>query len=371
MNRNQPQKNNKKEEEVGEESIQQKSSSRRRRCRCFVLNVYISPIKNVDEDEEEEEVETEEEAAETALEVATQGRKRRRNTISKQNHLFEKEEEGDTHTEETDNDDDDDNNEEEEDIDIEIKESDDEDDIEIEIEETEDERETIVKGGDSTHAHTHTRNPFSVSAFSSSLSLSSLTTDITKSTPTSFKNSTWVSSSSSSHSTTEEQVLTRRREESTIKRRTSVTFNEDINVRKIQAMSNVKGVVKQELWFQDVELLQMKKKTRALIEKVDASGHCNGKKYCTRGLEKYMACPHQRATKRCQGWEAVFLEQERQRQLQIYDDASIRRFYKQTANINVMEATNRAHLNAEEVASFYTTSTTAKITDTSTSDDDI
>jgi len=84
-----------------------------------------------------------------------------------------------------------------------------------------------------------------------------------------------------------------------IKRRTSITFNEDVNVQKIQAISKVKGAVKQELWFQDIEYTQIKKKIRALIEKVDAaSGQYDGNKYCTRGLEKYMECPQKRASKK-------------------------------------------------------------------------
>jgi len=155
-----------------------------------------------------------------------------------------------------------------------------------------------------------------------------------------------------------------RREESTITRRTAITFNEDINVRKIQAILNVKGAVKQELWYQAVEYLQIKQKTRALIDKVDALGHCDGKKYCTRGLEKYMACPQQRASKKCQGWEAVFREQKRQRQLQTYDAEAIGQCYQQTAAINVMEATHRGQVNAAEVASFYTTSTATTTTTT-------
>jgi len=147
-----------------------------------------------------------------------------------------------------------------------------------------------------------------------------------------------------------------------IKRRTSITFNEDVNVRTIQAISNVKGAVKQELWFQDIEYSQIKKKTRALIEKVDSTGTFDGKKYCTRGLEKYMECPQKRASKKYQGWDSVLMEQEMQRNLQIYDDESISGFYKQTAQENVVEATNRAQLDAEEVASFYTTDTSAAAT---------
>jgi len=78
-----------------------------------------------------------------------------------------------------------------------------------------------------------------------------------------------------------------------IQRRTSITFNdEDINnVRKIEAISQVKegAVVKQELGCQDIEYTQqIKKKIRALIDKVDAaSGHYyNGTEYGTRGLEE-------------------------------------------------------------------------------------
>jgi len=146
-----------------------------------------------------------------------------------------------------------------------------------------------------------------------------------------------------------------------IKRRTSITFNEDVNVRNIQAISKVKGAIKQELWFQDVEYSQIKKKTRALIEKVDSTGTFDGNKYCTRGLEKYMECPQKRASKKYQGWDSVLMEQEMQRNLQIYDDESISGFYKQTAQENVVEATNRAQLDAEEVAAFYTTQTTTTI----------
>merc|ERR1712238_583733 len=137
----------------------------------------------------------------------------------------------------------------------------------------------------------------------------------------------------------------------------SITFNEDVNVRNIQAISQVQGAVKEELWFQDSEYSQIKKKTKALIDKVDASGTFDGKKYCTRGLEKYMECPQQRAMKKYHGWDSVLMEQEMQRNLQIYDDESIGQFYAITAKENVTAATTRAQLDAQEVASFYTTDT--------------
>merc|ERR1712194_609553 len=86
------------------------------------------------------------------------------------------------------------------------------------------------------------------------------------------------------------EIRVPRRRES-IKRRTSITFHEDVsNVRKIQAISQVKGAsVKQESGCQDIEYTQqIKKKICALIDKVDAaSGQYDGTKYGTCGLEQY------------------------------------------------------------------------------------
>jgi len=138
-----------------------------------------------------------------------------------------------------------------------------------------------------------------------------------------------------------------------IKRRRSIQFSEDVNVRKIQPTSKVNGAVKEELWYQGDEYNTIKKKTFALLKKVDSNGINNGKKYCTRGLEKYMECPQKRESEKYQAWDSVLMEQEMQRELNIYDDESLGRFYKQTSNLSVVEATNRAALDAEEVASFY------------------
>jgi len=149
-----------------------------------------------------------------------------------------------------------------------------------------------------------------------------------------------------------------------IQRRTSITFNDVVKVQKIQALSKVQGAVKQELWFQDIEYTHIKQKIRAVIDKVDATSsgqYYDRNKYCTRGLEKYMECPQKRAFKKYQGWDSVLMEQEMQRNLHIYDDEAIGQFYAKTAQENVVEATNRAQLDAEEVASYSATDTTTVV----------
>jgi len=148
-----------------------------------------------------------------------------------------------------------------------------------------------------------------------------------------------------------EVKLPMRRE--SIRRRRSIQFDEDVHVRKIQPATSVKGAEKKEMWFQDDEYHTIKKKTRALLDKVDSNGIVNGKKYCTRGLEKYMEDPRKRAEEKYQAWDSVLMEQEMQRKLKIFDDESMGRFYKRTSITSAAEAHSRATADAAEVATFY------------------
>jgi len=148
-----------------------------------------------------------------------------------------------------------------------------------------------------------------------------------------------------------EVKLPMRRE--SIKRRRSIQFDEDVYIRKIQPTTTVKGADKKELWFQDDEYSTIKKKTRALLKKIDSNGVVNGKKYCTRGLEKYMEDPTKRAQEKYQAWDSVLMEQEMQRKLKIFDDESMGKFYKRTSITSAAEAHSRANADAVEVASFY------------------
>lgn len=137
-----------------------------------------------------------------------------------------------------------------------------------------------------------------------------------------------------------------------VTRRRSITFNEDVNVRSIQPAKTLASEP-EKLWFQDDEYAKIKRKTRALLDKVDYdTGLVNGKKYCTRGLEGYMQPSHQREATKFSAWDSVLLEQEMQRRKNTFCDESIGKMYKQTTTRSTIEATRRAHLDAEEVASF-------------------
>ena len=75
-----------------------------------------------------------------------------------------------------------------------------------------------------------------------------------------------------------------------IKRRTSITFRDSVNVRNVPPAQNLTDEP-ESLWFQEDEYIEMKQKIRSLLEKVQRNGSkkvANGKgHYCTRGLERF------------------------------------------------------------------------------------
>ena len=67
----------------------------------------------------------------------------------------------------------------------------------------------------------------------------------------------------------------------------SCTFNEEAEVIHIAAATTLTG---ESLWYNKEDFNNFRKKTIRIINNVDETGRCkNGKRYCTTGLEKYMA----------------------------------------------------------------------------------
>ena len=67
----------------------------------------------------------------------------------------------------------------------------------------------------------------------------------------------------------------------------SCSFIEEAEVIHVPAATSLTG---ESLWYQKEDFDNFRKKTQRIINNVDENGiGKNGKKYCTRGLEKYMA----------------------------------------------------------------------------------
>jgi len=135
-----------------------------------------------------------------------------------------------------------------------------------------------------------------------------------------------------------------------VKRRRSITFKEQV---KVQPMEPAKSLAEnpESLWFQEDEYEKIKMKTVALIHKVAEDGTLDGKKYCTRGLEKWMT-PEATQVKKRQAWDNVLNEQYLQRQEGAFNDEQLALMYKHSTARSQMEASKRASKDAQEVEGY-------------------
>lgn len=139
-----------------------------------------------------------------------------------------------------------------------------------------------------------------------------------------------------------------------VQRRRSIAFD---NTVLIQTIEPVRSLVadSQSLWFQDIEYETIKMKTLSLLDRVDhASGFMDGKKYCTRGLEKFMA-PEATEVKKHQAWDCVLNEQFLQRRDGEFDEDSIANIYKYSTKRSQKEASIRGSQDAQVAQTIHQT----------------
>lgn len=136
-----------------------------------------------------------------------------------------------------------------------------------------------------------------------------------------------------------------------IKRRTSLTFNDETIVTPIEPAKNL-ARSPEDLWFQDEEMQQIRKKVSALINKTeDGYTPHNGKRYCMRGLERMME-PEVVAVKRSQAWDTVFKEQYLQKCEGVFEEDHLANLYTFSTLRSKKDAEARASEDAKEVENY-------------------
>jgi hypothetical protein len=140
-----------------------------------------------------------------------------------------------------------------------------------------------------------------------------------------------------------------------IERRRSIVFDDRIDIENMVPVRLLATGGPQSLWYQEQEYEAIKLKTLALLDRVDhSSGIIDGKKYCTRGLEKFMS-PEATEVKKHQAWDSVLNEQFLQRKDDEFDDEDIANIYKYSTKRSKKEASQRASLDAEASEAYLKT----------------
>ncbi len=140
-----------------------------------------------------------------------------------------------------------------------------------------------------------------------------------------------------------------------IERERTIAFNDNIDIQCIEPVRLLSSGGPQSLWYQENEYETIKFKTLALLDRVDhSSGVVDGKKYCTRGLEKFMS-PEATEVKKHQAWDSVLNEQFLQRKDGDFDEESLANIYMYSTKRSRLEANKRASLDAEASEAYLQT----------------
>ena len=136
-----------------------------------------------------------------------------------------------------------------------------------------------------------------------------------------------------------------------VRRRRSIQFNKEVKVKKVEPVRSLTPDP-EALWFQDDEYDVIKEKTVAIIHRASINGEKeNGRKLCTRGLEKWMT-PERTEVKKRQAWDNVLNEQYLQQQDGEYDEEQLAMMYKYSTARSQVEASKRALQDEKEIESY-------------------
>jgi hypothetical protein len=139
----------------------------------------------------------------------------------------------------------------------------------------------------------------------------------------------------------------------------SIKFNEQVHVRLVHPITSLffgdDEVTLEELWYTKDEFKKITEKTQALIVFATRNAgrhHKSGKKYCLRGLERWMN-PTATIEVRNRAYFSVFQEQDRQDRLHVVDDVLIASVYKLNTIQCKLEAVRRAKQDAIDALNYF------------------
>ena len=138
-----------------------------------------------------------------------------------------------------------------------------------------------------------------------------------------------------------------------IKRRTSITFSEQADVRSVPAAKELAHDPRS-LWIQREEMDRIK--TEAMLIANNAHNGPQEAKYCLRGLEKYIgSAKGEISSVKTEAWHSVLDEQLLQRSSGQYDDHMISSVYKYATLETQVAAHERAFKDAKEIETYLAT----------------
>lgn len=128
-----------------------------------------------------------------------------------------------------------------------------------------------------------------------------------------------------------------------VKRQRTIYFHDGVHVREVRSSLSLCKGERRLLWWQDDEQAAIKENLQRLLARVNNKGVSakNGRRYCTRGLERFLEGKNDWEADRSEAEQAVFCEQTHQREMGTFDDMRIAAVYFRRTRNSMKRASDR------------------------------
>jgi len=128
-----------------------------------------------------------------------------------------------------------------------------------------------------------------------------------------------------------------------IRRKRTIQFNDGVHIREVRSSLSLCKGEHRLLWWQDDEHASIKENLLRLLSRVNSKGvsKTNGRRYCTRGLERFLDTKHDWDADRAEAEKAVYREQTHQREMGTFDDLRIAAVYFRRTRASMQRASSR------------------------------
>jgi len=127
------------------------------------------------------------------------------------------------------------------------------------------------------------------------------------------------------------------------RRKRTIQFNDGVHIREVRSSLSLCKGEHRLLWWQEDEHASIKENLARLLSRVNSKGvsKTNGRRYCTRGLERFLDKKNECDVDRKESKEAVYYEQNRQREMGTFDDLRIASVYFRRTRASIQRASSR------------------------------
>jgi hypothetical protein len=138
-----------------------------------------------------------------------------------------------------------------------------------------------------------------------------------------------------------------------VRRRTSITFNDNEQVKEVASVKSLTTESKQKMWYKDEDYQTFADKSRMAVDAADLGQDTSNERNCIRGLEGYtMKGSRVKSENRNDAWDSVLIEQGTQWADGVFDAEYMALLYGKSTRMSEIQAAQRAQQDSADVQNY-------------------